>query len=719
MAGPKALGPTALAPRAAPRAAGPVVAGGNWVNALAGESLCELAQRFGHFDCALVRARDENKVLLGKPLLAGDAVFVPDLPVPPQVSVASNNSVTCQQKAPWIRPQIRFVRRTPGAPPQIVAVTELNITNFPISKSGDDGDDTFPSTKVKDFDPAGDADPDAFKIEVTDTNPVPLGSSVSLVPLKPVYAAGNVSGHVDFPVKDVNLRCLASAKVTADPANPQVFRTYYLRAVSDEASRTGRKDQAVVLTDDYLASQEMEILDQNVAAFYPYDRCPGPVGQKCGVAATLPLNRGRALTASVKILRLAPGGPGVVTEAQAKKQFGTYLRQHWAQAQIRFNIQSLTTVDPPSEMFTVGDWRDPAEADQPAHLDNSALAAAKPAFKLQIDGADAGVVSVDIAPGDTPAMTAAKLAAAIPVACPQVQVRSTSRNPRALNRAHPSVDILLQPAAGAGRVTISEEPASTQDPRQKVRPVKVDLVSMHMPGEPDYRYMYHIGIAEHRLLVKSLDSGNPAVVDVLIVENMQGCLGYAIGRLRSLPADKQPVPEMQNSILLVKSSSMGGKKEACLASHEFGHVLTDLPTHSLRLEQLMEQNPGKDNVRSHIFANDPTRNNWEDFVVVPDVTVFIQASGMPLTIALRKNASSQILDPLDLTVLGDGAAPCTTHIRQADSSIVEHQVTKAKLDDPAANDLKAYSGTEVFHDPFTRRLNAVAHILSVSGDLLT
>jgi len=238
---------------------------------------------------------------------------------------------------------------------------------------------------------------------------------------------------------------------------------------------------------------------------------------------------------------------------------------------------------------------------------------------------------------------------------------------------------------------------------------------MAMPGEPDYRYMYHIGIAEHRLLAKSFDSGDPAIIDVLVVDNMQACLGYAIGRLRALAAEHRPLLEMRNSIVLIQSSI--GSAQPYLVSHEFGHILTDLPTHSLRLEQLMEQNPGKSGTRQHIFGNNPTRANWEDFVVVNNADVYVQQAGMPYTIALV--SGGQVLDPLNLTPLGPVTATCTTHVRHSDSSVHDTVVTPAMLADPGANGLIKYSGTKLFHDPMNRTLNADSHIHTVSGDLLT
>src|SRR5579862_480815 len=318
------------------------------VTAQNGDTLCGIAIAAGFLNCDPLRADPGNSDFLSRPLQAGDQVTVPDIN-PEDVSKPSDNLHNFVNKnAPPV--SIRFVH---GSKDKAFAdddtLTILNISNFVTTRGGTDGNQTFPSGFG--FNANGDADPDAFKVEVVD--PQAGGSAhVLLEALQPTYqkdpnlGALTVASWAPFTGAEHDRRKL---EFDCKPANSTRLRSFYLRLVVDDDA--GKSDKQALSAQTLLATDmadgqgtgqpddndTLEILDQQVRASYVIPRCKAGAPNQCTVTAQLPIGDNRQrIPIVIHIFRekVGDGSTGLngVTEPMVRKRAMRWFRRVYAQA---------------------------------------------------------------------------------------------------------------------------------------------------------------------------------------------------------------------------------------------------------------------------------------------------------------------------------------------------------------------------------------------------
>src|ERR1035441_10054247 len=210
------------------------------VKAQNGDTLCGIAIAAGFLNCGPLRADSGNSDFLNRPLQAGDQVTVPDVTSQDLSKPTDDLHNFTNKNAPPV--SIRFVH---GSPNKDFAdddtSTVLNISNFVTTQGGTSGTQTFPSGYG--FDPIGDADLDAFKVEVVDPQ-AGASAHVILEALQPTYQqdpstqAITVASWAPFQGAEHDRRKL---EVDCNPATAVRLRSPYLRLVVDDDA--GNSDQ--------------------------------------------------------------------------------------------------------------------------------------------------------------------------------------------------------------------------------------------------------------------------------------------------------------------------------------------------------------------------------------------------------------------------------------------------------------------------------------------
>jgi hypothetical protein len=322
-----------------------------------------------------------------------------------------------------------------------------------------------------------------------------------------------------------------------------------LRAVMDDVDRNhplvaGRSIKAEV--GGALVFRSAGRKAQMVRVLGPRDSPVGPIGR---LRATL----------RPYVVRVTPGGAPAIggTDAGAIEALRTELGAAsaiWGQCGITFGetrTLEVRLVDPPpSHLIAIGD--------------DLALPASGGEIRLRAEGKG---ISVPTTPGEGADIVADHLSRAAERAGFVAVVSPNARIGPALGR---SVDVSLRRKDGTlvAVDTAAGAPLST-DPTLSVRIGSVD-VSDGLQHFTDVDAM--AGTLEERTLVKAIDDGDPATIEVVVVPLFAG--GGRIGE-SFIGSDLSSV---RNTVLLDRAGIRARKSSLTLA-HELGHVLLDLPGH--------------------------------------------------------------------------------------------------------------------------------------------
>ena len=329
------------------------------VPAVPGDTLCNIAMRFGFLDCAPIRNDPANAGadFLNRDLRLGDIIVVPDRAIGVEGAPTEAETIFRLLAAPAIR--IRFVH---GSPDRSFldddTLTFLNVSNFRADRAGNTGASN-PFSAAFGFNANAHADLDAFKIEVCDPG-APASINSELDALRPTLdPVGAVIGHERYPVPDDQDHNIPAElrRVTGGSC----FRSQYLRLVTDRADFNSNLLQMLMLSDaaDGLNTNNdlIRILDHVVQASYERTNCPAPAGQqKCTVRVRVPVGpRRQRLRIAVHCFNAAPGGApvGGIAEADIRRRIIRHFGGIYAQAEISPKIDSVTFIDPPADDMIV------------------------------------------------------------------------------------------------------------------------------------------------------------------------------------------------------------------------------------------------------------------------------------------------------------------------------------------------------------------------------
>jgi hypothetical protein len=271
-----------------------------------------------------------------------------------------------------------------------------------------------------------------------------------------------------------------------------------------------------------------------------------------------PIDRLRASLRAL-VVRLVPGGAPAIggTEAGAIAALRAELSAAsaiWGQCGLSFGdarAYDVKVVDPPpSHLVAIGD--------------DLGIAASGGSIRLRVEGK---VIVVDTASGETPDRVASSLARAVERAGLLAVV---SPNARIGPGLAPSVDVSIRRRDGS-LVAVDAAPGSplSTDPTLSVRIGSVDL-SDGLQHFTDIDAM--AGTVEERTLLKALDDGDPATIEVVVVPLFAG--GGRIGE-SFIGSDLSSV----RNVVLLDRAGIRARKSSLTLAHELGHVLMDMPGH--------------------------------------------------------------------------------------------------------------------------------------------
>jgi hypothetical protein len=282
-------------------------------------------------------------------------------------------------------------------------------------------------------------------------------------------------------------------------------------------------------------------------------RVLGPRSSQVG-----PIGRLRA-TLRPLVLRLVPGGAPAIggTEAGAIAALRAELAAAgsiWGQCGLTFGdprTLDVKVVDPPpSHLVAIGD--------------DLGIAASGGEIRLRADGR---TLTVTASPGETPDRVASDLARVVEKAGLSAFV---SPNARIGPGLAPSVDVSIRRRDGTlvGVDAVPGLPLST-DSTLSVRIGSVDLTD-GLQHFTDIDAM--AGTLEERTLLKALDDGDPATIEIVVVPLFAG--GGRIGE-SFIGSDLSSV----RNVVLLDRAGIRARKSSLTLAHELGHVLMDVPGH--------------------------------------------------------------------------------------------------------------------------------------------
>jgi hypothetical protein len=271
-----------------------------------------------------------------------------------------------------------------------------------------------------------------------------------------------------------------------------------------------------------------------------------------------PIGRLRA-TLRPFVVRVAPGGAPSIggTDAGAAEALRAEIAAAsaiWGQCGVSLGDPrqlDVRVVDPPpSHLVAIGD--------------DLGLPASGGEIHLRADGRS---IFVPTEPGEAPDRVAASVARAVERAG---LVGVISPNARIGPGVGPSVDVSIRRRDGT-LIAVEAPPGMplSTDPTLSVRVGSVDLSD----GIEHFTDMDAVaGTLEERTLLKALDDGDPATIEVVVVPLFAG--GGRIGE-SFIGSDLSSV----RNVVVLDRAGIRARKSSLTLAHELGHVLMDLPGH--------------------------------------------------------------------------------------------------------------------------------------------
>lgn len=562
------------------------------VTAKDGETLCGLAVEHGFLDCRALRADAKNAAIKDRQIKEGDEVFIPDVQ-PGEKPAATEKRHKYVKKGTLAK--IRFVHG--GRDEDIkteTALRHLQISNFQTNKAGATGTQPFPGPDAWQFNQHAFADPDSFKIEVSDHFAAGATLDVELQALHPKYNGAKVEGH------DLNWSSAAERdkrKITvkvhkATPQPDQRYRSGYLRLVVDETDHLplGAPKQTLLVTDDQPNEERVEILDQKVRATYILEKCPMAGDVKCRTTTEAEVGgRDRPkkrIKTTLAIVRQNVGdatGFNGITEPMVRHRLFRWLRRVYAQADMSPVLvdPKIRILDPPQRnLITVSDVDGLAATGTTAAGDPSS----RMSFTISTTRSDGTTqnkdIVLDIPRAASPAArlkpleVANQLVAKINDADFSAEAFPNATSLRSLAEDR-SADILIKDKKG-GRVTVSAVLGT--DTGASLTFANVNLNGYQNSSGNDGEN----GSRHERQLLRNYDTGSDRM-DCYVVGQFQGTAsvrGRSYTICLSLPEKYRPVDQIVNSCVMGSTSSSGavmdgGNNLPYTYPHEFGHALLD------------------------------------------------------------------------------------------------------------------------------------------------
>jgi hypothetical protein len=361
-------------------------------------------------------------------------------------------------------------------------------------------------------------------------------------------------------------RRMITVPCKAVPGIAHVFRSKYLRLVTDEKDQ-GAKPAQTVLTDHDPGDLYIEILDQRLIARYT-----AASGEPLAAQAEVGDSELR-VRACVFVCRPTPGAAGLVGGVSLDdvgRHMKCWVRRTYAAANMAPRLMvPVVAVDPVENLIWIRAWsRQNAQGGRQ--------------IRFVVNTVPATTVSITTVAHETPRAIADRLAAAAGAQLGAAYTVDVFDNPHSFDRTE-SADIVVN---GPG-VVISG--ARSQDGRIGIRVGRVRPGSTTVAPDNDA----NVGAADNRALARNYRV-DPNAVAVFVIGRFtaaSNAVGFAYGRQFRERAEFQGTFPMAGSCFVEARTTARADRRVHTMDHEMGHILIDMVHFSGRPTELMTDAP--------------------------------------------------------------------------------------------------------------------------------
>jgi hypothetical protein len=413
-------------------------------------------------------------------------------------------------------------------------------------------------------------DPRNFKVEVTDLGAGGGTVNAEIEAFKPMLDAQHrpqrdADGELTF--ESFSPRRMLAVQCQAVAGLPHVFRSKYLRLVTDEKDLQAKPAQTL-LTDHDPGDLNVEILDQRVIARYT-----ATSGEAIAAQAEVGDAELRMRTC-IFVCRTSAGAGGLVggvTADDVERHLKCWVRRTYAAANMSPRLMNpVAVVDPVENLICI-------------HSRSRRNAQGGGEVRFRINTAPAvTTVSVITAAAETPRAIADRLAAAAQASLPADYTVEVFDNPEALNRTG-SADILVR----GPNVIVSGE--RSLDGRIGIGAGRVRPGAMHVASLNDS----NVGALDNRALARNYRT-NPRAVAVFVIGRFtasSNAVGFAYGKQFRERPEVQGTYPMAGCCFVEARTTARADQRVHTMDHEMGHILIDMVHFSGRATELMTDAP--------------------------------------------------------------------------------------------------------------------------------
>lgn len=504
-------------------------------------------------------ANDALRDLRGSPenIREGDMVEIP-APILGEVSRPT------EVRHPFVRvgvPPASIKIMTDGGNPRVAVSTEQRILQV----------STFVTTSQL---PTGfltaSTDPRNFKIEVFDEGANGQTINCVIEAQKPILDARNRprrdgEGKLTYE-SFAPLRQIANLQLRKVPGLNHIYRSRYLRLVTDEADDAARANQTL-LTDHDPNNLNIEILDQQVVARYT-----AVSGEPLATEAVVGDSEKRVRCVAF-VCKTAFGAAtlvGGVTIDDVKRHFRCWVKRTYAAANMSPLLvdSEVVAVDPVENLVGISQF-------------DRRFAQGNREIRFRVNTTpNPTMITITTVAGETPFQIASRLAAAARAALPAGFTVEVFTNPLAFNRVT-IADILIK--NGANQVIIDQD--RSRDGRIRI---VVGRVRVNSTNVAPFN-LFNIGLAENRALIRNYRTNRRALAVFVIARfsAAAGAVGFAYGRQFRERGEFQGEFPVSGSCFVEARTTSRADRRVHTTDHEMGHILIDMIHFAGRGTELM------------------------------------------------------------------------------------------------------------------------------------
>jgi hypothetical protein len=410
-----------------------------------------------------------------------------------------------------------------------------------------------------------------FKVEVFDEGATGQTINCEIEAQKPILDARNrpqrdADGNLTFE-NFAPRRQITPLQLRRVPGLNHIYRSRYLRLVTDEADDAARANQTL-LTDHDPNNLHIEILDQQVVARYT-----AVSGEPLATEAVVGESekRVRCVAFVCKTAFGAAGLVGGVTVDDVKRHFRCWVKRTYAAANMSPLLvdNEVVAVDPVENMVAISQFNSA----------NNARGGREIRFRVNT-ATNPTMITITTVAGETPRQIADRLAAAARVALPTGFTVEIFDNPLAFNRIS-IVDIIIK--NGANQVIIDQE--RSRDGRIRI---VVGRTRVNSTNVAPFN-LFNIGLAENRVLIRNHRTNERALA-VFVINRFSaaaGAVGFAYTKQFRERGEFQGVFPVAGSCFVEARTTSRADRRVHTTDHEMGHILIDMIHFAGRGTELM------------------------------------------------------------------------------------------------------------------------------------